>query len=335
MPDSTLIWALPDVKLNLVDQRGCAMVDFVEPIDSKWVPLAAASSVRGIARSTLYRWATDLALISYKELPKRAGSVGAKHKNGHDQSRMLVCLDEVKTVIGPVMGRQDRAGGRPARQQGDPLTDAEKAREAEIRAIYQDAYSGCYIERYQTPIGYYTLRIWEDGAKRRMIVSHPLMPAPRADGEVGGIELVSVIESDWITAKEAAAIKDVTVNTVLRWATFAALISHCRLPMETSEDDKVPILVRRSEIERLIPPPRGNPNKTGSRGNRPEGDPLTPNERSRLKEIEETYRKAKPDCVIDLRQYGSGYYAAEIFENATRKKMVVTLPLAPGEMVVS
>lgn len=312
------------------------MVDFVEPIDSNWVPLAAASSARGIARSTLYRWATDLALISYKELPKSKASVGAKHRDGHDLSRMLVCLDEVKAIARPVRGRQDRDGGRPIRPAGSPLSDSEEAREAEIRSIYREAFPGCDIERYQTPMGYYTLRIWEDGSKRRMIVSHPLAPAKRSDdSESSDFPAVSVIEADWITLKEAAALKGVTIQTIYRWATHAALISHCRLPAESAEDNKVPILVRRSEIERLVPPPRGNPNKTGSRGNRPEGDPLTASERQRLKDIEETYRKAKPDCVVDLRQYASGYYAAEIFENATRKKMVVTLPLAPGEMVVS
>lgn len=148
-------------------------------------------------------------------------------------------------------------------------------------------------------------------------------------------EMVSIIKSDWIAAKEAAAIKGVAISTLFRWATHAALISYFPLPTGDPDAKMIPIPVGRSEIEQLVPPPGGNPNKTGSSGNRPEGAPLPPNERSRLKDIEAPYRKAKPDCVIDLRQYGSGYYAAEIFENATRKEMVVTLPLAPGEMVES
>ncbi len=308
------------------------MVDFVEPVDSNWVPLSVASSLRGVERSTLYRWATELGLISFKIMPKHGRNIGAKARNGHELSRMLLCADELKTAIGPVKGHQKGQNGRPKRPEGDPLSEAEVEREVKIKALYSDAIPGCVFRRVQTPSGYYMLEIWSDDSKTRMIVSHPLAPAKRLDCQEVSPIAVPVIEPDWIDLKEAAAIKGVTVNTVLRWATFAALISHCRLPMESAEDDKVPILVRRSEIDRLVPPPRGNPQKTGSRGNRPEGDPLTPNERQRLKEIEETYRKAKPDCVIDLQQYGSGYYVAEIFENATRKKMVVTLPLAPGEM---
>jgi hypothetical protein len=311
------------------------MVDFVEPIEPGWVSLSAASSLRGVGRSTLHRWATELGLISFKMLPKHGRHVGAKARNGHELSRILLCADEVKTAIGPVKGHQKGQNGRPKRPEGDPLSKAEMDREAKIKALYQDAIPGCIFRRIQTPSGYYMLEIWSDESKTKMIVSHPLSPAKRADCQEVELIAAPIIEPDWISLKEAADLREVSVNSIFRWATHQALISHCRLPVDSTDDQNTPILVRRSEIERLVPPPRGNPNKTGSRGNRPEGDPLTPNERQRLKEIEETYRKAKPDCVVDLRQYGSGYYAAEIFENPTRKKMVVTLPLAPGEFVDS
>lgn len=305
------------------------MVDFVEPIDAKWVSVGAAAKARGVHSHTIIRWAYDYGLISYRELP-----LGEGNRSEGNKRRCLVRIDEVAAAQPPKPGGLAKLCERKKRPQGDLLTTDEIARRDEIQAIYKEAMPDCAFSLKQTPSGYYVLEIWENATQDRMVVAIPLSP-----GLEGAIEfdkeLLDGDAQDWIGLTEAAELKEVSEATVYRWATHAALISHCRLPSDDADAKMVPILVRRSEIERLVPPPRGNPQKTGSRGNRPEGDPLTPNERQRLKEIEETYRKAKPDCVIDLRQYGSGYYAAEIFENATRKKMVVTLPLAPGEMVVS
>jgi hypothetical protein len=309
------------------------MVEFMEPLGPDWVTIDAAAAIRGVNRETVYDWVRTQGAISYREIPKLSVSDGKPTSKAKDRSRLLVKLDEVQSLDAPARGHQAKLYGRKRRPLNDPLTQDEETRLAAIKKAYKQNFPQVEFELEQSSAGYYFVRIWEDTSRARMIVTLPLQPGHSKDGLPLPFDVVDAVPNDWIGLKEAAALREVSISTIFRWATHAGLISFCRLPVADVDVQMVPILVRRSEIERLVPPPRGNPSKTGSRGNRPEGDPLTSNERSRMKEIEETYRKAKPDCVIDLRQYASGYYVAEIFENATRKKMVVTLPLAPGEML--
>lgn len=137
---------------------------------------------------------------------------------------------------------------------------------------------------------------------------------------LGGITMsAGHVRMDWITCAEAASKRQVTRQTIWRWACEMGLIARRQVGRV--------LLVSEQDVMTVEAPKKGNPLKSGGRGIR-SADKLSKAEQAKKLALEAVFLPEYPYLYAELEQQKRGYFAVTFWEDRTKNRTLGTYPLA-------
>lgn len=127
------------------------------------------------------------------------------------------------------------------------------------------------------------------------------------------------IQPQWITVTEAAQKRQVTRQTIWRWACEMGLIARRQVGRV--------LLVSEHDVMAVEAPKKGNPIRSGGRGIRT-ATKLTKSEIAKKAALEALFLPEYPYLYSEVEIQKRGYFAVTFWEDRTKSRTLGTYPLA-------
>lgn len=128
-----------------------------------------------------------------------------------------------------------------------------------------------------------------------------------------------MLQPTWITCSEAAQKRQVTRQTIWRWACEMGLIARRQVGRV--------LLVSEQDVMTLEAPKKGNPIKSGGRGIRT-AVKLSKAELAKKLSLEELFLPEYPYLYAEIELQKRGYFAVTFWENRSKLITLGTYPLS-------